>query len=345
MRSKGLDVLRGIAVILVLFRHSTLSDSNPLVHFGWLGVDLFFVLSGYLISNLLFTEYKSSGKVDISRFLKRRALKIFPPFYIYLAISLITYWLLDSTTFTNTQYISELFYLQSYIPGIWIHTWSLAVEEHFYIVFALTIFILSNKRIIKNKKLMMSSLLSLLLLVFFMRTFVSLPHQHEDQFSFTQSHLRCDGIIVGIIVAYFLNFFNQAQSLTQKRWLLLLLSLILITPGFLFNGGSFLMNTFGLTAVNLGFGLLVLLTVSVFNNFKNLPPIVTHFLSGLAFIGLCSYSIYLWHQNAEELTSRLIDWGPIPNSIIYIILSILTGYIFWLLIEKPITSIKNKLVP
>jgi len=77
MRIKGLDFLRGIAILLVLFRHNPLGN-NIFYHFGWLGVDLFFVLSGFLVSGLLFTEYKKRGEVRIKRFLIRRGFKIYP---------------------------------------------------------------------------------------------------------------------------------------------------------------------------------------------------------------------------------------------------------------------------
>ncbi|MGV3632340.1 MAG: acyltransferase family protein [Bacteroidota bacterium] len=87
MRNPGLDVLRAIAVILVLARHSNLNFW--LTKFGWLGVDLFFVLSGFLVAGLLFAEYKKHGAIDLKRFLVKRAFKILPPFYVFLGISLL----------------------------------------------------------------------------------------------------------------------------------------------------------------------------------------------------------------------------------------------------------------
>lgn len=78
-RRLGLDVLRGIAVLLVLFRHSEL-EHHFLKKFGWLGVDLFFVLSGFLISNLLFLEYKQSHKIQFGDFLLEELLSCFHPF-------------------------------------------------------------------------------------------------------------------------------------------------------------------------------------------------------------------------------------------------------------------------
>ena len=88
-RSAALDTLRGIAVLLVLCRHMPLSPKLPewflaplqvLQRGGWAGVDLFFVLSGFLVSSILFREWQRSAKLHAGRFLVRRAFKIYPAF-------------------------------------------------------------------------------------------------------------------------------------------------------------------------------------------------------------------------------------------------------------------------
>ncbi len=85
IRNEGLDIVRAIAVVLVIGRHLPLMKDTSLAlqywhRIGWVGVDLFFVLSGFLISNLIFEEIKRKGSFDLRRFLVRRALKIYPPF-------------------------------------------------------------------------------------------------------------------------------------------------------------------------------------------------------------------------------------------------------------------------
>ena len=86
-RIEELDFLRGIAVILVLFRHHEFFE--PLHRAGWIGVDLFFVLSGFLVSKLLFIQFKDSMNVKISNFLVRRGLKIYPLFYFMLLLTVL----------------------------------------------------------------------------------------------------------------------------------------------------------------------------------------------------------------------------------------------------------------
>src|SRR5579872_3262789 len=93
-----LDVLRGFAILLVMGVHVPAYPIWSTVG-GW-GVDLFFVLSGFLISNLLFREYRESGDIKLSRFFLRRALKLYPSFYLLLGVTLV-YCLLWHVPFTN----------------------------------------------------------------------------------------------------------------------------------------------------------------------------------------------------------------------------------------------------
>ena len=84
-RNQSLDVLRCVAILLVLGRHL---DYYPLwSKIGWIGVDLFFVLSGFLVSGLLFHEFKEHGRINFRRFILRRGLKIWPAFYTYILIT------------------------------------------------------------------------------------------------------------------------------------------------------------------------------------------------------------------------------------------------------------------
>ena len=84
MRNPSLDMLRAVAVLLVFCYHS----EGTKLFFGWIGVDLFFVLSGFLVSGLLFQEYQATHEIQPARFLLRRGLKIYPQFYFFIAATL-----------------------------------------------------------------------------------------------------------------------------------------------------------------------------------------------------------------------------------------------------------------
>ncbi len=91
MRNQTLDVLRAVAVLLVFSRHST--GALLVSHLGWVGVDLFFVLSGFLVSGLLFREYQQDGQLLPGRFLIRRGFKIYPQFYLLVVVTIFWTWL------------------------------------------------------------------------------------------------------------------------------------------------------------------------------------------------------------------------------------------------------------
>jgi len=93
MRNLGLDLLRLLAVSLVMFRHlpgdvGRTAELAILFRGGWIGVDLFFVLSGFLISGLLFREHQKTGRLDVVHFLIRRGFKIYPVFWAMLAVTI-----------------------------------------------------------------------------------------------------------------------------------------------------------------------------------------------------------------------------------------------------------------
>src|ERR1035437_9769085 len=131
MRNKRLDVLRCIAVLLVILRHGYIP--TRLGNAGWAGVDLCFVLSGFLISGLLFIEYKKRNSISFKRFFIRRGLKLYPAFYVFLFVTFLDRLILHRVG-SLRPFLSEMLYVQNYGPSIWVHTWSLAVEEHFYIL-------------------------------------------------------------------------------------------------------------------------------------------------------------------------------------------------------------------
>src|SRR5262245_40976793 len=152
----ALDILRGIAACLVLARHLP-NDLDPAprgaeyllecIHrVGWCGVDLFFVLSGFLISSLLFKEYTRHGDLHLSRFWARRAFKIWPAYFVayglmVLSLLLGSYRVNDRTGVSTTlaNVVPNVLFIQNFMADTvrWPHSWSIAVEEHFYLALPL----------------------------------------------------------------------------------------------------------------------------------------------------------------------------------------------------------------
>ena len=140
------DKVRAIAVMLVMIFHS----SVPLFHGGFLGVDVFFVLSGYLITRILLAELDKTGNIQLLRFYIHRLARLSPPLLLLLLLYLVAaphFWpdyswhVRDSllTAMYLTDYAKALYN----VPDMLRHTWSLSVEEHFYLLWPLGLMLLS----------------------------------------------------------------------------------------------------------------------------------------------------------------------------------------------------------
>lgn len=338
----GLDVLRAVAVILVLFRHSYY-DTNLLYRAGWLGVDLFFVLSGFLIASILFKEYLKKGSISIGKFLFRRAFKIFPPFYFFLAIYLLSSYLFIHKVYPLKDIYAELFYVQSYYHHLLQHSWSLAVEEQFYILMACFIPLAIYFNLLGRRVFCLIIFALLLILCFYLRYRITLVYPHDIEVLFFKTHLRADGLVVGVLAAYLVHFFEMDTFFYRFKKMLFPLAAFLIVPGFIFDGAFYVMNTIGLSMVNIGFGLLVLLIY-----FEKSTALIhskqVYATSIMAYIGLHSYSIYLWHLYAKEFLIAQLNITVFWQTIIYFVLAFVLGIFFSYIIERPILLLREKWV-
>jgi peptidoglycan/LPS O-acetylase OafA/YrhL len=183
-RNQSLDVLRGIAVLMVVGHHFPYYIFWA--QFGGMGVDLFFVLSGYLISGLLFAEYQRSGTISISRFLIRRGFKIYPAYYAMVPVFLPFTW--------HTVKLADFTLMGSYFPDLWGHAWSLSVEEHFYIV--LPILFVFAIRFSRNFNWIPWMMLSLAVACLLLRYRFAMTHSVTE--GIAQTHLRMDALFAGV---------------------------------------------------------------------------------------------------------------------------------------------------
>ncbi|MBP9854063.1 MAG: acyltransferase [Candidatus Omnitrophica bacterium] len=304
MRIMQLDILRAIAVLMVMGSHipeflfqktTILTEGLSLwVHCGWTGVDLFFVISGFLVSGLLFREYIEYGKVDVLRFFIRRGLKIYPAFYFFLLLTSFYLLSIGYPLPERIQYYGEILYVQNYWTHIWEHTWSLAVEEHFYLFIGL--FILLRTKFSRGKnpfRILIALTIGLSITCLYLRLLnASVPYGHLTHLFPT--HLRVDSLLFGVLLSY-LHHFKQDQfkNWVQKRACLIgIVSTFLIMTTWRWSLFHPFMNSFGLTFLYVGFGGILILLLYHFN----FEEIKTNWLiKGLAQIGFYSYSIYLWH--------------------------------------------------
>ena len=213
---RALDGVRGLAVLAVVAHHLNHRPFSA----GYLGVDLFFVLSGFLITSLLVEEHQSEGRIALGRFYARRAKRLFPALVVGIVLTALTIIFLGHSypvvrAFTNLGYVREamfatIFYFQNWIhtPSLtpMSHTWSLAVEEQFYVVWPLVMTLLMG--VAMRMRMIVTAVLSLVgLSLFTLLNFTSDPNA-----PYTATYSRGGELLAGALLAFTL------QSRSGREW-------------------------------------------------------------------------------------------------------------------------------
>ncbi len=340
-----IDGLRAIAVLSVVIYHAKFSLFGlDLFEGGFLGVDIFFVISGYLITKIIFIEIKSTGKFSFMKFYERRIRRILPAlFFITFSTLVAGYYILLPHSFL--EFAQSILYQLGFISNFYfwkyyhfsymsenalmlpfLHTWSLSVEEQFYVLFPI-ILIAIIKYLKKYLAILIISgiLISLIIADYFSPIYSSL--------TFYMLPFRGWELLVGSLIAY-LEVFNQKKISIKNKFiregLLIISFLIIILFVFFFNSKLHhpSINTFFL-----------ILSVSIIIWLADQNSLVTKFLSIklLTGIGLISYSLYLWHYPLFSFSRHV--YGSIFEEMIFlklliILLSIILSIFSFQFIEK-----------
>lgn len=245
----------------------------------------------------------------------------------------------------------RIFFLQSYIRGLWAHTWSLAVEEHFYLVLPFLLY-LSTRHGVKPDALKHLPFTILMLagtcLTIRIINAASTPHYSNITHLFP-THLRIDSLAFGVLIAYYRHF-KTGQFTTcikHKAPLFLIAGIACLAPAFAIKQQTFWIHTFGLTLFYIGSGLILLAAVATPITHRSFSPLVTY-------IGARSYSIYLWHFPVivwiiAPVRTYLEHQGSTLSTgtaiVIYIILSFGLGILAANLLELPVVAWRNRRFP
>lgn len=318
---KGIDGLRALAVVSILIYHLDIYWIFP---GGFLGVDIFFTVSGFLITYLLISEIQRHNKVSISGFYNRRAKRLFPALFFLLIASVLLscYVLIDAKSKTLKDLLPAIFYYsnwwqifsdQSYFeqigrPPLLQHLWSLAIEEQFYLIWPI-LFLLVYRA--GGRKFLAFLSISLAILSTLWMGWLSIKYDYPLAKDPSRIYLGTDTHAMGLLIGAFIaaikdDFERKIIDIKYSAQLVPCLALVIIflliflmqfrlevLPE-LYRGGFF--------GVGLLTGALILLisanTVSSNTIFSNL------FLS---YIGARSYSLYLWHWPVYILVGAAID--------------------------------------
>jgi peptidoglycan/LPS O-acetylase OafA/YrhL len=356
----GLDHLRALAILLVFLYHYGLFAHPDWIttvgEFGWTGVDLFFVLSGFLIASQLFQSLKSGHGLKLKEFYIKRSFRILPA-YLFI---LLLYFTIPA--FSERPGLPPLWKFLTFTQNLGLdlretrafsHAWSLCIEEQFYLLFPFTLLALSNRKLLRY-----SGLLVLLLLAggFLARLFCWQQYVGpvEDQpfmgviwykFIYYPTYARLEGLLTGVSLAALFVFKPAIRdALIRKHNWLLLLGLALLTGAYFLCSEQFSKpaTLFGFLLVSLGYGALVTAAVS--------PPDFLYKWSSAVTtrIATLSYAIYLSHKPIIHLTqewlSPQLDRSGTMMFLACTVTSLLGGFLLHITVEKPFMRMRKKLL-
>ena len=345
----SLDGLRAVAILIVFLSHAGLSHIVP----GLFGVTVFFFLSGYLITTLMRMESDRTGGVNLRDFYLRRALRIFPPFYLVLAVITLLAakgWVEGGFSWAamaaQAGFISNFWEMNGGLqPAGTEVMWSLAVEEHFYLLFPLLY--LGLRRLLPDRKHQFIVLMSLAGLVLAWRLFlvhgwqVIVLHHGGSHHPRTchGTDTRFDGLLFGCALAVWQNPALDSGGLPRRLLLFVLLplSLVVLLGSFVLREVAF-RETWRYTVQGLA---LVPVFLAVIRHPEWLP---FRFLNWpwVRKIGVLSYAFYLVHSLVLALLKTHAPISKLAQGVTAFALSLLLAWLMHEAIEKPCAKLKKR---
>lgn len=327
---REIDGLRALAVLPVMFFHAGVEALSG----GFVGVDVFFVISGYLITSIIISEMHSEKGFSLVRFYERRARRILPALYLVLACSTVIAWFLlvpdqlenfGQSLFATTAFSNNL--LLAFTAGYWdvltelkplVHTWSLGVEEQFYFAFPLLL-ILMRKQPAK-----------LVIAVLIMTAIGSLGLAEATVRGggsglFFLPHTRAWELLIGSLCAYQLHGKGPSRNDLGALFGVAMIAYAILT----FDSSTPFPSAWGLIPV-LGTALIILFAThdSWVGKALSFRPVVA--------VGLISYSAYLWHQPVFAFARAYSQDRPDAFALSLMVpVALLLAYLSWRFVEAP----------
>ena len=337
-RIKSLDGLRALSIGLVMISHLVglqgffiPERAGRVFELGELGVRVFFVISGFLITSILLNELASNRTIDLPRFYFRRTLRIFPPYYLFLfilaavyAIGLIS--LNPGDLAHGLSYTSNYHQQRSWLVG---HTWSLAVEEQFYILWPATLLLLGKR---KGLLLAFSFLLAApLIRVGIWEAFPGIREGIGQRFETIADAIAAGCLLAGIR-AQLHSWSAYRRLLTSKAAIIAPLAVL---AGNAMHNHPLVHFFLGYTLMNVGIAFCIDWCVT--NHTGRLGRALNY--RPVVLVGVMSYSIYLWQQVFLDRYSQSILCRFPVNVVLVAIASTLS----YLLCERPCFALRRRL--
>lgn len=343
----SIDGLRALAVIAVIAYHLNFSWAKG----GFIGVDIFFVLSGYLITNILLTQWEKNQTLQLKQFWLRRFRRLIPAAYVMIVVVVIFSVLFHSEILKNLRgdAIASFFYVSNWwfifhnvsyfdsfgMPSPLKNLWSLAIEEQFYLIWP--VFLLVFLRWVKNPKLLLKIVIGLGLLSAIWMTILYVPGTDPSRVYYG-TDTRLFDLLSGCALAFVWPFNRLSPNIPKRSkaalniagtisilFFFLITALVSEYQPFLYRGGLLFVAIMG-----------VVMIATIAHPASYLSKIFS--FKPLRWIGTRSYGIYLWHYPIITLTTPVLEIGQpsIWRSILQVVATFIIAELSFRYIETPI---------
>ncbi len=356
----GLDHLRALAILLVLVFHYQLKLFHPtwtewFMQIGWTGVDLFFVLSGFLISSQLFGEIKNEGRISLKAFFIKRFFRILPIYFFVVAVYFLFPLLREKEALPQLWKFltfTQNFGLDTKHFGTFSHAWSLCVEEHFYLLFPLLLIFLISKNLFAKSYWILIALffLGIVFRMYIWNIYYPSNVVFNSSKSYWAEHIyyptynRLDGLLVGVSIAAVYQFSPklwQRISNFGNHFIIISIALLTLIYFYFSDLGSFSTSIWGFPLISIAYGFLVVGAICPSSFLYNWNSKITTLIATL------SYAIYLSHKIifhfVQELLTKLdIEKDSNLTFLLSMLFCVLVALLLHYSIEKPFMKMRNK---
>lgn len=351
-RQPGLDLLRALAILLVVFYHAGLFGfalPNDLQRFGWIGVDLFFVLSGYLIAGQLLAQVARNQRPNLPRFFWRRALRILPAYLVVVAV----YFALPALREYPT--IPPLWKFLAFVQNLGLHggtafshAWSLCVEAQFYLLLPFALIALSGSRpasFAAPCAVVVGGILLRAAIAYSIATGGVVPFRGFQTWIYYATWTRLDPLTLGVSLAAIERFRPIWWRKLERSavWLWLLALPLIVFAVFLGESDELKVATCVWQFPLLALGLAMLLVCAVSPRL----PLRRVAVPGAAFVASIAYSAYLSHKLAIHFVQAFCQAHAIdPTSIgamsLWLGLAAIVGALLFFVVERPFLVFRQR---
>lgn len=341
-RSFGLDLLRTFAIAFVLLAHFAKIFESV----GFWGVELFFALSGYLIGKIIWKNYSANGNYSfnlVANFWKRRWWRTIPNYWLFLLIMIVFQWLRSNQLTNGSTILKAIFFIQNFTSreeGFYSVSWSLCIEEWFYLLFPLLLLLLSFLKLPQKTTYLLCISIFIISSVF-IRLYLIEQNVGHSLRGITLA--RLDAIVFGVAIAFITKLLNNNSKVLNYMFIGGSLLLVFCINKVHFSSISYheiRSQQIYLMLAPLSFSLIIPIMEKIQMNYIQLK----WFKRIIQNISLWSYSIYLSHIPimffSYYLTSniRVNNTGNLASKLIGLVFTIFISAILYQYFEKPLTD-------